>query len=103
MVHVLEVLLEEGDVDDLAGDEGRVVEGGGEGFGVGVGAGTWRVDGLLEGRGKGYIYIQLWGTRGGKGGGEAGTNLRRYRRLLGWFLNSRTRWCRNCRLGSRRR
>ena len=71
VVHVLEVLLEQGDVDDLAGDEGGVVEGGGEGFGVGVGAGTWRVDGLLEGR-KGYIYIQLWGTRGGGGGGEGG-------------------------------
>ena len=71
VVHVLEVLLEQGDVDDLAGDEGGVVEGGGEGFGVGVGAGTWRVDGLLEGR-KGYIYIQLWGTRGGGGGGGRG-------------------------------
>ena len=38
VVHVLEVLLEEGDVDDFAGDEIWVVEGGGEGFGVGVGS-----------------------------------------------------------------
>ena len=38
MVHVLEVFLQEGDVDDFAGDEVGVVEGGGEGFGVGVGA-----------------------------------------------------------------
>ena len=38
VVHVLEVFLEEGDVDDFAGGEVGVVEGGGEGFGVGVGA-----------------------------------------------------------------
>ena len=67
VVHVLEVLLEQGDVDDLAGDEGGVVEGGGEGFGVGVGTGTWRVDGLLERR-KGYIYTAL-GVPGGGGQG----------------------------------
>ena len=42
VVHVLEVLLEEGDVDDFAGGEAGVVEGGGEGFGVGVGPVTWR-------------------------------------------------------------
>ena len=36
VVHVLEVFLEERDVDDFAGDEVGVVEGGGEGFGVGV-------------------------------------------------------------------
>ena len=42
MVHVLEVLFEEGDVDDFAGGEAGVVEGGGEGFGVGVGSVTLR-------------------------------------------------------------
>ena len=42
VVHVLEVLLEEGDVDDFAGGEAGVVEGGGEGFGVGVGSVTLR-------------------------------------------------------------
>ena len=36
VVHVLEVFLEERDIDDFAGDEVGVVEGGGEGFGVGV-------------------------------------------------------------------
>ena len=41
VVHVLEVLLEEGEVDDFAGGEGGIVEGGGEGFGVGVGAVAW--------------------------------------------------------------
>lgn len=43
VVHVLEVLLEEGEVDDFAGGEVGVVEGGGEGFGVGVGAVAWMV------------------------------------------------------------
>ena len=38
VVVVLEVLLEVGDVDDLAVLEGGVVHGGGEGFGVGVAA-----------------------------------------------------------------
>lgn len=38
VVHVLEILLEEGDVDDFAGGEGGIVEGGGEGLGISVGA-----------------------------------------------------------------
>lgn len=38
VVHVLEVFAQEGDVDDFAGGKVGVVEGGGEGFGVGVGA-----------------------------------------------------------------
>lgn len=42
MVHVLEVFLEEGEIDDFAGDEVGVVEGGGEGLGIGVGAVTLR-------------------------------------------------------------
>ena len=50
MVHVLEVLLEEGDVDDFAGGEVGVVERGGEGFGFGVGTVTWGLDAPLEKR-----------------------------------------------------
>ena len=38
MVHVLEVLLEEGDVNDFAGGEGGVIESGSEGLGVSVSA-----------------------------------------------------------------
>lgn len=58
MVHVLEVLSQQGDVDDFAGDEVRVVEGGGEGFGVGVGADA--LNALLGS--EGYTFV------GGKGG-----------------------------------
>lgn len=47
VVHVLEVFLEEGDVDDFAGDEVGVVEGGGEGFGVGVGSVTFEKEEVL--------------------------------------------------------
>ena len=43
MVHVLEIFLEQREVDDFAGDEIGVVEGGCEGFGVGVGAVTLRM------------------------------------------------------------
>lgn len=50
MVHVLEVFLEEGNVDDFAGDEVGVVEGGGEGFGVGVGSVTFKKEVLLADR-----------------------------------------------------
>ena len=42
VVHVLEVLLEEGDVDDFAGGEVGVGKGGGEGFRVSVGSIAWR-------------------------------------------------------------
>ena len=38
MVHVLEVLLEEGDVDNFAGGEGGIVESGSEGLGISVSA-----------------------------------------------------------------
>ena len=43
VVHVLEVFLEEGNVDDFAGDEVGIVQGSSEGFGVGVGAVALRV------------------------------------------------------------
>ena len=42
VVHVLEIFLEEGEIDDFAGDKVRVVEGCREGFRVGVGAVTLR-------------------------------------------------------------
>ena len=41
MVHVLEVLLEEGYVDDFTGGEGGVVESGSEGLRVSVSAVAW--------------------------------------------------------------
>lgn len=43
VVHVLEIFLEQGEVDDFAGDEVGVVQGGGEGLWVGVGAVAWGV------------------------------------------------------------
>ena len=101
MVHVLEVFLEEGDVDDFAGGEGGVVEGGGEGLGISVSAVAWGL--LLVGERKGCNSV------GGDGigyilgeGGGAGTNLPRCHRRLGWYRNSRKMWYQRDRLGSRR-
>ena len=82
MVHVLEVLLEEGDVDDFAGGEGGVVESGSEGLGVGVTAVAW--DFLLVGEEKGCKSVgeektgDLERTSGGAIGdlGGAGTAKR---------------------------
>ena len=95
MVHVLEVLLEEGDVDDFAGGEGGVVESGSEGLGVSVTAVAW--DFLSVGEEKQCKSA----VKQGKGAG-AGTNLRRCHRRLGWYRNSRKMWCQRDRLGSRR-
>ena len=94
MVHVLEVLLEEGDVDDLAGGEGGVVESGSEGLGFPVGA----VAGdLLFGGGEeqGMGVEEL-------GSGGVRTNLRRCHRRPGWYRNSQKMWCQKDRLGNRR-
>ena len=48
MIHVLKVFLEQGDVDDFAGNKVGVVEGGGKSFGVGVGAVTLRVSAVRK-------------------------------------------------------
>ena len=94
VVHVLEIFLEERDVDDLAGDEVGVVEGGGEGFGVGVRSVTLR-DCTIREKNKGTSLE----NRGRK---AVTTCLQRYHQRLFGYLNSRTRWCRRDRQGSRR-
>lgn len=93
VVHVLEVFLEEGEVDNFAGNEVGVVEGGGEGFGVAVRAVTLNAQVLLDPR------VQLCEEMGRK---EASTNLRRYHQRPWWSRNSQTRWCRKDHLGSRK-
>ena len=60
VVHVLEVLVQQGYVDNLTGDKIGVVESGGEGLGIGVGAVTLKMM-LL-----GMIQGELWGMDGGR-------------------------------------
>lgn len=60
MVHVLEVFLEEGDVDDFAGGKIRIGEGSSEGFGVSVGAVAWRVISAGESRKRREKKVKLF-------------------------------------------
>ena len=72
MVHVLEVLLKEGEVDDFAGREGGVVLSGSEGLGVSVSAVAWDLS--LVGEEKQCKSV------GEERKGGARTNLRRCHR-----------------------